>query len=193
MGFWSKLFGQKKGDRESNPPSDGGTGSGRQSDGTSTMQVPKSIFVDDSDPQKAGYRSALASAKYPIDVIYDYLREDYEAKGYSDAISHSDRAYMKQGLGVIKSKIELLFREATLKYTDGIRDVTARIKGCEDGGLLDIMERLQAEKDKLESHISELSALKQDFEKDSSVIAGVFSSYERGFQRGIAIIMLTKT
>jgi hypothetical protein len=128
----------------------------------------------------------------PINGIYFFLKKEdyYEEKGCKDALCNPDRSYKERNMSVIKSHLEVLFKEANLKYGNDLRRINSKIKLCSDEGLLDIVEQITAEKEILEQHIAELKKMQEDLQKGESYMVGVFESYEKGFQRGVTALAL---
>ena len=46
----------------------------------------------------------------PIDLIYNFLKDDYESKGYDDALTNPDTSYKEMNKSMIKSSLEIKFK-----------------------------------------------------------------------------------
>ena len=143
-----------------------------------------------SDPKK------IITIQYgthqPIDLIYAFLRDDYESIGYDDAMSTPDVSYKEQQKDIIKSKLEVMFKQFRRKYRDNLRQLDFHIKSRSDAGLVDVVEQLKTERETLLEHMEELDTMEKDFRTGATYMTGMHKSYDRGFLRGMAAISLGK-
>jgi hypothetical protein len=148
-------------------------------------------FIDDTDPnEKKATEQSNFIRKWPIDEIYDFLRKDYAEDGYEDALAVPDKSYKEQNLAIIKSHLDIKFKQVRMKYNDTIREIDANLKRQEDAGLTNIADILTARKENYKSHLAELEKMEKDLENKVSYIMQVFNSYENGFNRGLASLSL---
>jgi hypothetical protein len=128
--------------------------------------------------------------RLPIDIIYEYLQEDIESKAYQDALTSPDRSYKETNLAIIRSNLEVRFKQVTLKYEDMLRDIDFHIQSRGEAGLTDIVELLKSRKAIYGKHLEELRKMKADLDNGELYMTGLFKSYEVGFTRGLASISL---
>ncbi|WP_175630002.1 hypothetical protein [Bacteroides acidifaciens] len=126
----------------------------------------------------------------PIDLIYKFLKEDYETKGYEDAMSNPDMSYKGMNMQMIKSTLEVKFRQVRLRYTDNLRTIQFHISSRSNAGLVDVVKLLETQKETLMQHMDELTKMEQDFKAGLPYMNGMLLSYERGFLRGLAALSL---
>ena len=131
-------------------------------------EIKKEDFVDDSNPKSNsnGTVTITYGTGMPIDLIYGFLKEDYETKGYEDALSNPDISYREMNKSIIKSNLEVKFRQVRLRYTDVLRDLDFHINS-----------RTQAQ-------------MEQDFYDEKPYMVGMLFSYDKGFSRGLAALSL---
>lgn len=154
-------------------------------------EVPRNIFVDDSEPNAtSGSHSIEFGTKLPIDLIYGFLKEDYESKAYNDAIVNPDKSYKEKNLKIIRSNLEIKFKQVLLKYEDMIREIDFHIKSRSEAGLTDLVEQLKSRKETYIKHVDELGKMKIDMEQGELYMTGLFESYEVGFTKGLASLSL---
>ena len=73
-------------------------------------EIKKEDFVDESNPLDRGNTVTINyGTGMPIDLIYSELKEDYEQKGYEDAICNPDMSYKEMNLSIIRHNIEIKF------------------------------------------------------------------------------------
>lgn len=157
----------------------------------SEPEIPKDKFVDESDPISTinTYNIEFGS-KLPIDVIYSFLKEDYETKAYNDALTNPYKSYKEKNIAIIKSNLEIKFKQVSLKYEDMLRDIDFHIQTRGDAGLTDLVELLKSRRQTYSEHSKELYQMKTDLNNEESYMMGVFQSYEVGFTRGLASLSL---
>ncbi|HEX2937217.1 MAG TPA: hypothetical protein VHO72_17815 [Bacteroidales bacterium] len=152
--------------------------------------VSKSDF-DHSEPVSDNTNYAAEfGAKLPIDIIYGFLTENFETKAYNDALTNPDKSYKETNIAIIRSNLEVKFKQVMLKYEDMLREIDFHIQSREQAGLTDIVGLLESKKDTYEKHVEELKKMKQDLDKDELYMTGIFKSYEAGFTRGLASLSL---
>ncbi|RYD80509.1 MAG: hypothetical protein EOP55_02045 [Sphingobacteriales bacterium] len=155
----------------------------------SLTEIKEEDFIDNSEPD-SDHSFIEYGSNLPIDIIYNLLKEDYEAKAYKDAITNPDRSYKEKNIALLRSTLEVKFKQITLKYDDMLREIDVHIKTRSEAGLTDLVELLKSRKDTLEKHRVELQQMKDDLNKEEPYIMGMFTSYEVGFTRGLASLSL---
>lgn len=126
----------------------------------------------------------------PIDLIYNFLKDDYENKGYEDALTNPDSSYKEMNKSMIKSSLEIKFKQVQRKYEDDLRKIDFHIKSRQDAGLVELVKELETKKEILQQHVSELNTMEQDFLNEKSYMMGMLYSYDRGFVKGLAALSL---
>jgi DNA-binding transcriptional ArsR family regulator len=163
----------------------------RKSKKETLPEIQKEDFIDETDPSE---KSRIIVIEYgtnmPIDLIYSYLKEDNEKKGYDDALCNPDISYKDNYITLLKSNLELKFRQIRTKYNDELRNVNSHIKSLSEAGLIDVVERFKTKKEILETHLNELIQMESDLNAGKDYMTGLFKSYERGFLRGLATMSL---
>jgi hypothetical protein len=161
----------------------------RKSKKETLPEIRKEDFIDETDPVEDGRDNVITityGTNMPIDVIYTYLKQDNELKGYEDALCNPDVSYKDNYIALTKSKLDVLFRQIRTKYNDELRIVNSHIKSLSDAGLIDLVERFKTRKETFELHIQELNQMESDLNDGKDYTTGIFKSYERGFLRGLA-------
>jgi hypothetical protein len=122
----------------------------------------------------------------PIDLIYAYLTDDYERMGYDDALCNPDHSYKDRKITLIRSGLEIKFKQVFLEYNDNLREVNFHIQSFSEAGLIDKVEKLKHKQEILERHIQELKEMEKALQSRELYITGMFISYENGFKKGLA-------
>lgn len=180
MAFLDLLFRKDKKDAKDNPGTD-----------IALPEIKKEDFIDESEPtsQDGGYAVEFGS-RLPIDIIYGFLKEDYEGKAYDDALTNPDKSYKDINLAIIRSNLEIKFKQISLKYEDMLREIDFHIQSRGQAGLTDIVEMLKSKKQTYLKHVEELKKMSEDLDTGELYMVGIFKSYEVGFTRGLASLSL---
>ena len=125
-----------------------------------------------------------------IDLIYNFLKDDYESKGYDDALTNPDSSYKEMNKAMIKSSLEVKFKQVRRKYEDDLRTIDFHINSRKEAGLIELVKELETKKEILLQHVKELNTMEQDFMDEAPYMMGMLLSYERGFLRGLAALSL---
>ena len=125
-----------------------------------------------------------------IDLIYNFLKDDYESKGYDDALTNPDSSYKEMNKAMIKSSLEVKFKQVRRRYEDDLRTIDFHINSIKEAGLIELVKELETKKEILLQHVKELNTMEQDFLNEAPYMMGMLYSYERGFLRGLAALSL---
>mgnify|MGYP006988857058 CR=1 FL=1 len=126
---------------------------------------------------------------YPIDVVYSYLRKNFDNQGYDDAMANHDASYMNLGKLQIENHLRVLFKQVTQKYNDEIVRLEPIIDSTRAMLMADHAAQLESRLRTYKAHIAEIDKLKQNLDNKTQEMTTMLMSYERGFQRGMAAII----
>ena len=126
-----------------------------------TEEIVENGNRETDETESAGNSSSTVLINYgtgmPIDLIYSFLKEDYETKGYDDALSNPDVSYKEMNKSMIRSNLEIKFRQVKLRYTDNLRNLDFHIRSRSEAGLVDLVKQLEMRKEMLLQHMEELN------------------------------------
>lgn len=179
MGFWNLFRSEQAAMAEA-----------KQSEQDQVPEIQKGDFIDEIPPSDDNSLMIRYGTGMPIDLIYGFLKEDYETKGYEDAMSNPDVSYKEMNKQIIRSNLEVKFRQVKLRYTDDLRTIEFHINSRSNAGLVDVVKQLETQKETLVQHMNELDKMEQDFRDSLPYMTGMLFSYERGFLRGLAALSL---
>ena len=152
-----------------------------------TEEIVENGNRETDETESAGNSSSTVLINYgtgmPIDLIYSFLKEDYETKGYEDSLSNPDVSYKEMNKSMIRSNLEIKFRQVKLRYTDNLRNLDFHIRSRSEAGLVDLVKQLEMRKEMLLQHMEELNKMERDFQENAPYMTGMLLSYERGFLR----------
>ena len=152
----------------------------------------QNLVVEDTNNEKSthGVVTITYGTGKPIDLIYNFLKDDYESKGYDDALTNPDTSYKEMNKSMIKSSLEIKFKQVHRKYEDDLRTIDFHINSRKEAGLVELVKELETKKEILLQHVKELNTMEQDFINEAPYMMGMLFSYERGFLRGLAALSL---
>lgn len=131
---------------------------------------------------------AIEIPKMGIYKLYDFINTSHEQNGFNDALAHADASYMNEYLAMLEEKLRNLLREVSTYYRDKLTQIDLHVETRGRAGLMDIVDELKSERQRIEDHMLELEAIRQEYASNSDRSHGVFLSYKRGFMRGMAAI-----
>ncbi len=152
--------------------------------------VPEDIFVAKEEIEREAVNESKSAPKIftGIDEIFDFLNENYEEKGYEDAMANPEQSYMDLNIDILKSRLHTKIMQVKLKYQDYLKDINFHIETRSRIGLIEIVEELNIRKESMQNHLIQIEQLALDLEKQSGSVEQVLLSYKRGFLRGISAI-----
>lgn len=154
-------------------------------------EIKKEDFIDESDPtDQFGTYSITYGTQLPIDLIYSFLKEDYQNKAYLDALTNPDKSYKEVNMAIIRSELEVKFKQVLIKYGDMLREIDFHILSRTQAGLTDVVEQLKTRQKTYQRHVEEIIQMRNDLEKGELYMVGIFKSYEVGFTRGLASLSM---
>jgi hypothetical protein len=162
-------------------------------------EVTRNVFVDDSDPVDVTHDNPVTYAGSmhegssrmktgePIEQIFAYLEGDYEEMGYKDALATPDTACKESTSKLIHGRFVVLLRKVETEYDGMLKKLDRRITSCSTAGLVDTVHSLQIEQERIRKYKEDLSRIGQEVKEsiETSPLAAVLKSYERGFVRGL--------
>lgn len=155
------------------------------------QEIKEEDFIDKSDPKEANrYISYSYVSKMPIDLIYQYLKDDYETRGYEDALCNPDRSYKEMNKVLIRSNLEVMLRQVNLKYKTYLSEIDSQIETRQQSGLIDVVDQLRSKSVLYKEHLRLLDEMDNDLKNDKPYMVGMLLSYERGFLRGLAALSM---
>lgn len=131
-----------------------------------------------------------------IFLIYNYLQQDFEEKGYHDALISPDEGYKNDNIRLIKYDLEILIHQIKTYHESLMKDIDFHIQSRGRAGLIDLVDELRIKKTDLQAHIVKVAAFEQSLESDRGLCERAVLAYKRGFMKGLASItqayLLTK-
>lgn len=156
---------------------------------TPITDIPENVFIEKEEAQTPQMEEKIAA---PVDgginVLFNFLEKNFEAKGYDDALINPDNTHLDQNINALKNDLERTIRRVKTFYEDFIRDIDFHITSRGRSGMIDTVEELTAKKQTAQSHIKQVLEIEQQSNDNKGVGQGIIISYTRGFKNGLAAI-----
>ena len=152
--------------------------------------IDKGLFIEESDnpvdepanPFINEGRSTL------IDQIFDYVNNDFESKGYQDAIVQPDTHYLTDNLELIKNDYQLIIDKAAYKYKEFLTELEFHITTRSSMGLTEIVQGLEARKAIVQQHLAFVQDELKAIQANEGKVQRIKLSYTKGFKRGASAL-----
>lgn len=149
--------------------------------------IPENIFIEKEKPASpAEPKNTLEGGG--INVLFQFLEKDYEAKGYNDALMNPDTMHLEQNLNALKNDLERVIRRVKTFYEDFIREINYHITSRSRSGMIDTVEELTIKKEIADSHIQQVLEIESQEKNNEGLGQGIIISYTKGFKNGLAAI-----
>lgn len=121
----------------------------------------------------------------PIDSVYGYLRQDFEQKGYNEAIGGADSSFKESVKDIIKHGLIIQIEYARLKYEDDLDVIEIYVQDAKNNGLFKAESELEAKKKIYYKHLSVLDKIENNPDEQNHYLMYMYESYKRGFLHGL--------
>ena len=148
-------------------------------------QIPEEIFIEKEKSEKDNSEEKV---KVGITLLYEFLDNNYETKGYDDALVNPDTVHLNQNIIALKNDLERYIRKVKTFYEDSIREINFHISSRGRSGMVDTVEELTVKKEIAESHINQVIEIEEKAKNNEGVGHGIIISYTKGFKNGLAAI-----
>ena len=152
-----------------------------------TPEIPKNIFIEDRDFVEADKKKDVG-----IDAVYNFLLEDFEVRGYNDAMTNPDDSYKSDNLKLLAQDLDILLQKVDTYYQDRLKVVDFHIASRGRAGLVDLVEELKTQRETLIDHMAKIKIIKMDNENKVGATQRIMLSYQRGFMRGLSTLTQSK-
>ena len=152
-------------------------------------EISEDVFIEKGDELAKGGANSMIEAS--LDGVYQFLKADFETRGYNDALINGDSSYRDENIEVLMWDLIILCKHANSKYEDKIVNLDNHIISRRRLGALDVIQELESEKGRITEKIEELRSIISNAESKKEAPSRVIKSYARGFHRGM--IALSKS
>ncbi|WP_437918480.1 hypothetical protein [Sphingobacterium sp. LRF_L2] len=126
--------------------------------------------------------------KQGIFLLYAYLQQDFEERGFNDALVSPDEGYKNDNIKLIKYDLEILIQQIKTYHDSLMKDLDFHILSRGRAGLIDLVEELKIKQTDLTSHIEKVEAFETSLQHGNGFWERAVLAYKRGFMKGMASI-----
>lgn len=152
-----------------------------------TPEIPKAVFVEENAPEEINKANELG-----IQAIYNFLLEDFEGRGYNDALVNPDDSYKSDNIRLLSQDLDILIQKVGTYYQDRFKEVDFHIASRSRAGLVDLVEELKTLQGTLKDHMAKIEIIRLDNESQRGATQRIVLSYQRGFMRGLSTLTQSK-
>jgi hypothetical protein len=127
-----------------------------------------------------------------VEGLYLYLQNNWEEKGFNDALANPDDSYRLDNLEFLTIDFELKVDQLLMHYSDKLNEIDFHILSRSKAGLVDLVDELKQHAVKLKSHVDQLNKFKQEISQNTGALKRILLSYNKGFMRGLSAITVSK-
>lgn len=149
--------------------------------------IPEDVFIEKETPVNGGSNTA-PSVQNNIEMLFDFLDRNHEAKGYDDALINPDIKHLEQNIEALKNQLERTIRRVKTFYEDFIREINFHIDSRSRSGMVDVVDELKMKRSIAESHIQKVLDIEDETKNNTGDSQGMIMSYTRGFMNGLSAI-----
>jgi hypothetical protein len=151
--------------------------------------IPEKLFIEKEQPEAAQQEEKpVTPAVNGIHMLYEFLDNNHESKGYNDALINPDSSHLDQNIAALQNDLERSILKVKTFYEDFIRQIDFHIASRSRSGMIDTVEELSVKKEIAESHIQQVIEIEEQAKQNQGVGHGIIISYTRGFRNGLAAI-----
>jgi len=127
-------------------------------------------------------------AEKGLDTVYSFFLNDYESKGYNDALANPDESYKSDNIKLLNHDLFILIERTSTYYEDLAKETEFHISTRSRAGLIDLVEELKIRMQIINDHRNKLADIKNEALNGKGAIERIGLSYQRGFMRGLSSI-----
>lgn len=127
-----------------------------------------------------------------LDSIYAFLQNDYETRGYNDALTNPDESYKNDNIKLIQHDLMILIERTSTFYETMLKETDFHISSRSRAGLIDLVEELKIRKEITMDHLEKVKQIRAEAQNGGNASQRIVLSYQRGFMRGLYAISQSK-
>lgn len=127
-----------------------------------------------------------------LDAIYAFLQNDYETRGYNDALTNPDESYKNDNIRLTQHDLIILIERTLTYYETMLRETDFHIGSRSRAGLIDLVDELKIRKEITADHLEKVKQIKTEAHNGGNASQRIVLSYQRGFMRGLYAISQSK-
>jgi len=165
--------------------------------------IPEKIAVNQAgvsnDLYKFGKEPGIRNAEFfpgdgsiGLDAIYAFFQDDYESRGYNDALTNPDDSYKTDNIRLFHHDLLILIDKSLNYYESFLKELDFHIGSRTRAGLIDLVEELKIRKEIVSDLLGKIKVIKEEAVNGNGPTQRIALSYQRGFMRGLSAISQSK-
>lgn len=152
--------------------------------------VPENIFIEYAKPKpkQSMEPNEANSEANDLKVLYRYLEQSREKKGYEDALINPDTSYMEEQIVYIGNELGLLLSKIKSYYSGYMRKIDFHIETRKRSGMIETVDELMTHRETILEEIQIVAAIEADSINGKGLSQNPVLSYKKGFRNGFAAI-----
>lgn len=152
-------------------------------------EIPEQFFIENEHPDAARPEQfGSLSGKYDLALLYKFIDQDLEKKGYEDALTNPDTQHMNRTIETIRNQLKSLLSRVEGYYQGYLRDIEFHIETRKQQNLLELVAELETHKAKIEDEKKTVEKITHEAFNDGWPCQNLILTYKRGFLNGFAAI-----
>lgn len=123
-----------------------------------------------------------------LDAIFAFYQDDYESRGYNDALANPDESYKTDNIRLFNHDLLILIDRSSNYYESFLKELDFHIGSRTRAGLIDLVEELKIRKEIVTDLLEKIKQVKADAVSGTGPSQRIALSYQRGFMRGLSAI-----
>jgi hypothetical protein len=153
---------------------------------------PEESLTEQTSPQPATASLFSDNHSTGIEAIYNFLQDDYETKGFNDALTNPDDSYKQDNIRLIRFDLQILIQKVSTYYEDLSSELDLHIATRSRAGLIDLVQELETRKQMVGEHKTKVAQIQAGLQDENSLSNRIILSYQRGFMRGLSALSQSK-
>jgi len=112
-----------------------------------------------------------------LDTVYAFFLNDYESRGYNDALTNPDESYKSDNIKLLNHELFILIERTSSYYEDLAKEMEFHISTRSRAGLIDLVEELKVRMQIINDHREKLTEIKKEALTGSGAIQRIGLSW----------------
>ncbi|MBO9673504.1 MAG: hypothetical protein J7577_08670 [Sphingobacteriaceae bacterium] len=153
------------------------------------VDIPENVFIEnDTELQVNSNNTPIKKPDNSIELLFDFLDKNHEAKGYDDSLMNPDISHLEQNIEALKNELVRTIRRVKTFYEDFIKEIDFHIDSRARSGMVDVVDELKMKRGIAQSHVQKVLDIEEETKNNVGDSQGIIISYTRGFMNGLSAI-----
>ncbi len=151
--------------------------------------IPEKVFVEFEKPKVKDDVNATDEPEiWDLRSLHDHLSQNFDKKGFEDALMNPDTSYMNENIEFIRNDINLLISKIKNYYRGYLSKIEFHIESRKRNGMIETVEELVNFRKTIEAEMEAINSIEEDTRNAVGLSQNLILSYKKGFKNGFAAI-----